>query len=128
MIEITEGKYYMWRGHGVLALNPSQWCNKGFEVTLCRYVGENMKFYAPSSELRPIADQKHAPPTVGTPLAEEIRRLRNKKGWTYQEIAHTLNVGGSRTASGAQWNAEKVRIFIAPRESIKKPALEAQEA
>jgi hypothetical protein len=108
---IVAGRYYMWRGHGVLAVNPSQWCNKGFDVTLCRYVGETMKFYAPSKELRPIKPPPSRAQPIETPIANKIAGLR-KKGRSYKEIAHTLNVEGSRTQMGMEWSSERVRACI----------------
>ena len=108
---IVAGRYYMWRGHGVLAVNPSQWCSKGFDVTLCRYVGETMRFYAPSKELRPIKAPPSTAQPIETPIANKIAGLR-KKGRSYKEIAHTLNVEGSRTQMGMEWSSERVRACI----------------
>jgi hypothetical protein len=108
---IVAGRYYMWRGHGVLAVNPSQWCNKGFDVTLCRYVGESLRFYVPSNELRPIKAPPSRAQPVETPIANKIAGLR-KKGRSYKEIAHTLNVEGLKTPLGMAWSGERVRACV----------------
>lgn len=117
MASVIAGRYYMWRGHGVLALNPSQWCRMGFEVALCRYVGESIKFYAPAQELKPIKPPVQAAQPAESPLVQ-IHTLR-KKGRSYKEIAHNLNVQGLKTPEGMDWSGARVRSFVHYREKTR---------
>lgn len=114
MEEITRGRYYKWRGKGILALNPVQSCSKGFDVVLCRYVGETDKFYVPASELRSILPKILTPPKSETGLAYEIQNHR-KYGRTYKQIAEALNNKGIKTPYGAEWTDTRVRDFATKR-------------
>jgi hypothetical protein len=112
--EITAGKYYKFRGKGVLALNPIQPCSLGFDVVLCRYVGEADRFYVPASELRSILPKVLIPSPSDTGLAYKIQNHR-KYGRTYKQIAIALNNEGIRTHYGAEWTDTKVRDFATKR-------------